>query len=109
MELGCRILAHRIRSVRRRGWIRASSPPILEGRRNNESLTVKNVVKNGLLSTREADVLRHCSRGLSNQEIADQLAITVGTTKGHLHRIFQKLKVRNRMAAAIKARKLGIR
>ena len=60
-----------------------------------------------LLSTREGEVLRHCSCGLSNQEIADRLAITEGTTKGHLHRIFRKLKVRNRMAAVIKARKLG--
>jgi len=65
------------------------------------------MAKYPLLSAREAQVMRHCSRGLSNQEIADRLAITVGTTKGHLHRIFQKLKVRNRMAAAIKARKLG--
>ena len=65
------------------------------------------MVKNALLSAREVEVLRRCSRGLSNQEIADRLAITIGTTKGHLHRIFQKLKVRNRMTAVIKARKLG--
>ena len=65
------------------------------------------MAKNTLLSTREVQVLRRCSRGLSNQEIADRLAITVGTTKGHLHRIFQKLNVRNRMAAVIKARKAG--
>jgi ATP/maltotriose-dependent transcriptional regulator MalT len=60
-----------------------------------------------LLSAREVEVLRRCSRGLSNQEIANGLAITIGTTKGHLHHIFKKLKVRNRMAAVIKAHKLG--
>ena len=65
------------------------------------------MAKNTLLSAREVEVLRRCSRGLSNQEIADRLAITIGTTKGHLHRIFQKLNVRNRMAAVIKARKAG--
>ena len=65
------------------------------------------MAKNTLLSAREVEVLRRCSRGLSNQEIADRLAITIGTTKGHLHRIFQKLNVNNRMAAVIKARKSG--
>jgi len=65
------------------------------------------MAKNTLLSTREVEVLRRCSRGLTNQEIADRLAITIGTTKGHLHRIFRKLNVRNRMAAVIKARKSG--
>jgi ATP/maltotriose-dependent transcriptional regulator MalT len=65
------------------------------------------MAKNAMLSTREVEVLRRCSRGLSNQEIADRLAITVGTTKCHMHHILQKLKVRNRMAAVIKARKFG--
>jgi len=65
------------------------------------------MAKNTSLSAREVEVLRRCSRGLSNQEIADRLAITIGTTKGHLHRIFQKLNVHNRMAAVIKARKSG--
>ena len=65
------------------------------------------MAKNTSLSAREVEVLRRCSRGLSNQEIADRLAITIGTTKGHLHSIFQKLNVNNRMAAVIKARKSG--
>ena len=60
-----------------------------------------------LLSAREAEVLRRCSRGLSNQETADELSITLGTTKGHLHKIFRKLNVRNRSAAVAKARQLG--
>ena len=64
--------------------------------------------KPALLTRREAEVLRRCSRGLSNQEIARTLAISVGTTKGHLHRIFRKLQVRNRTAAVAKARELGI-
>jgi DNA-binding CsgD family transcriptional regulator len=65
--------------------------------------------KDALLTPREAEVLRRCSRGLSNQEIAQQLAISVGTTKGHLHQIFRKFDVRNRTAAAAKARELGIK
>ena len=65
------------------------------------------MTKSTLLSMREVEVLGHCSGGLSNRAIADRLAITEGTTKGHLHRIFRKLNVRNCMAAVIKARKLG--
>jgi ATP/maltotriose-dependent transcriptional regulator MalT len=66
------------------------------------------VVQHELLTARETEILRRVSRGFSNQDIADQLSITVGTTKGHLHRIFGKLDVRNRTAAVAKARKLGL-
>ena len=66
------------------------------------------MVEHGLLSGRETEILRRVSRGFSNREIADQLSITVGTTKGHLHRIFGKLDVRNRTAAVAKARELGL-
>jgi LuxR family transcriptional regulator, maltose regulon positive regulatory protein len=60
------------------------------------------------LTARETELLRRLSRGLSNQELADRLSITVGTTKGHLHRIFRKLGVRNRTAAVAKARELKL-
>lgn len=61
-----------------------------------------------LLSAREAEVLQTCSRGLSNQEIGDQLAVTVGTVKGHLVHIYRKLNVRNRTGAVAKARQMGL-
>jgi len=61
-----------------------------------------------VLTGREVELLRRLSRGLSNQEIAAQMSITVGTTKGHLHRIFRKLNVRNRTAAVAKARQVGL-
>lgn len=60
------------------------------------------------LTTRETELLRRLSRGLSNQEIASQMSITVGTVKGHLHRIFRKLNVRNRTAAVATARQIGL-
>jgi LuxR family maltose regulon positive regulatory protein len=59
------------------------------------------------LTPREAEVLRLCGRGLSNLEIAEQLTISVGTIKGHLHQIFRKFEVRNRTAAVAKSRELG--
>ena len=60
------------------------------------------------LTAREIEVLWHCSRGSSNQEIAEKLSITVGTTKGHLHQVFRKLVVGNRTSAIAVARERGI-
>jgi len=60
------------------------------------------------LTAKEIELLRRLSRGLSNQEIARHMSITVGTAKGHLYRIFRKLNVRNRTAAVAKARELGV-
>ena len=61
------------------------------------------------LSRSEREILRLLNRGMTNQEIADQLAITVGTTKWHLNRIFAKLQVRNRTEAISKGRQLKLR
>jgi LuxR family maltose regulon positive regulatory protein len=60
------------------------------------------------LSKSEREILRLLNRGMTNQEIADQLAITVGTTKWHLNRIFAKLSVRNRTEAISKGRHLKL-
>lgn len=69
---------------------------------------MSSAAKQTLLSAREAEVLRFCSRGLSNQEIGDQLAVTIGTIKGHLVHIYRKLNVRNRTGAVAKARQMGL-
>jgi LuxR family transcriptional regulator, maltose regulon positive regulatory protein len=61
-----------------------------------------------LLSAREVEVLRGCSRGLSNAEIGAQLAITTGTVKGHLVHVYRKLSVRNRTGAVAKAGQMGL-
>ena len=60
------------------------------------------------LSRRELDVLQMIASGASNQSIADQLVITVGTVKSHIHHIFSKLNARNRTEAVAKARTLGL-
>jgi ATP/maltotriose-dependent transcriptional regulator MalT len=44
--------------------------------------------------------------GLTNQEIANELTMSVGTTKWRMNRIFGKLQVRNRNAARAQARQL---
>jgi LuxR family maltose regulon positive regulatory protein len=45
---------------------------------------------------------------LTNQEIAAQLVISVGTVKQHTHHIYQKLNVKGRRQAVAKATELGI-
>jgi DNA-binding NarL/FixJ family response regulator len=54
---------------------------------------------------RQIKALRLINHGLSNQEIAAKLSITVGTAKWYLHQIFNKLKVHSRTAAAAEARR----
>jgi LuxR family maltose regulon positive regulatory protein len=59
------------------------------------------------LSEQELRVLGLIVAGNSNQEIADELVISVGTAKWHVHNILQKLGVSNRSQAIARARELG--
>jgi DNA-binding NarL/FixJ family response regulator len=60
------------------------------------------------LSEREVAVLRHVGRGATNKEIAVELDITEGTVKNHMTSIFGKLRVTDRLQAALRARELGL-
>ncbi|MFD2118132.1 response regulator [Paenibacillus yanchengensis] len=60
------------------------------------------------LTEREMDVLKRLAKGMSNQEIADDLFIGVKTVKFHITNIFNKLHVDDRTQAAIYAHKQGI-
>jgi LuxR family transcriptional regulator, maltose regulon positive regulatory protein len=60
------------------------------------------------LSTIELEMLSLLSRGLTNQEIANKLALTVGTAKWRMNQIFGKLQVRNRIEALERARQLKL-
>jgi len=48
------------------------------------------------LTVREREVLVLVAKGLDNQDIADQLVITVATVKYHMHQLFDKLGVTSR-------------
>ena len=60
------------------------------------------------LSEREVEVLQLLADGLSNQEVAQRLFITVRTVKWHNSNIYGKLGVRSRTQAVAKARLLGV-
>ena len=57
------------------------------------------------LSRREEDILNHVAQGLSNKEVGAQLDIQEKTVKHYMTSILQKLHVRNRVEAAMLARK----
>jgi LuxR family maltose regulon positive regulatory protein len=60
------------------------------------------------LSEREIEVLNLLVAGLTNPEIADQLIVSVGTVKTHVHNIYSKLGVRNRAEAIARTTELNL-
>jgi LuxR family maltose regulon positive regulatory protein len=60
------------------------------------------------LSERELEVIRLIAAGYSNQDIADQLVISVGTVKKHINHIFGKLGVESRTQALALAQALHL-
>jgi LuxR family maltose regulon positive regulatory protein len=60
------------------------------------------------LSERELEVLRLLAAGLSNQQIAEELYLSINTVKVHAKNIYGKLNVHGRMQAVQHARELKI-
>lgn len=60
------------------------------------------------ISDREQGVLELIAQGLSNQDIADRLHISLHTVKTHARRINAKLGVKSRTQAIVRARELGL-
>lgn len=60
------------------------------------------------LSERETEIVRLLAAGRTNSDIAGELFISLATVKTHVSRIFDKLDVDNRTAAAKRARELGL-
>jgi LuxR family maltose regulon positive regulatory protein len=60
------------------------------------------------LTQRELEVLGLIAAGMSNQDAASRLFVSVGTVKTHVHKILAKLAADNRTEAVHKARALGL-
>ncbi len=60
------------------------------------------------LTERELTVLEYLPRRIKNQDIADELYITVNTLKSHLRGIYRKLGVADRDEAITRASQLGL-
>ena len=59
------------------------------------------------LTEREMEVLRLAARGLKNQEIAEELSLSIRTVQTHLSNIFGKMSVGSRTEAVLEALKRG--
>ena len=60
------------------------------------------------LTERELEVLQLIAAGASNEEIAEQLVISIGTVKRHVSNIFGKLTVSSRTQAVARAQAIGL-
>jgi ATP/maltotriose-dependent transcriptional regulator MalT len=60
------------------------------------------------LCQRELEVVSLISDGLSNQQIADRLILSLGTVKWYIHQIYCKLGVQNRVQAIRRTQELNL-
>ena len=74
----------------RRRMTRAKRPPVSE------------------LTSKEQEVLGAVAEGLSNQQVADRLFVSLSTIKTHLQSIYGKLDVKRRTQAVERARRLEL-
>ena len=61
-----------------------------------------------ILTARETEVMRCVAGGLSNQQIAEKLIVREGTIKIHVHNIYRKLGITNRVDLTLYAQKRGL-
>lgn len=62
----------------------------------------------GVLTRRELEIVRNVVAGLQNKEVGQKLFISEGTVKVHLHSIYEKLGVDNRLQLVRYAREKGL-
>lgn len=62
----------------------------------------------GITTPREINIIRLTAQGLRNKEIAVKLCISEGTVKVHLHNIYDKLRLDNRLALLRYAQEKGL-
>ena len=75
----------------------------------NDPFTINENALNELgMSKRELEVLQLMAEGLSNQEIAKKLFVSLNTIKTHSSKIFEKMDVQRRTQAVEKAKRLGL-
>ena len=60
------------------------------------------------LTPREIEVIRGVAEGLRNQDIAARLSICEGTVKIHLHKIYEKISIDNRVGLVLYAQEKGL-
>ncbi|MDB5124520.1 MAG: liaR 1 [Mucilaginibacter sp.] len=75
---------------------------------NADFVLNKNELDRLHLSTRELEVLQLIANGLSNQQIAERLFVSLNTIKTHTSNLFLKMEVERRTQAIEMAKRLGL-
>ena len=83
----------------------AISHIVLQAATQSQQNTNYKPAKDYGLTSREAQILKLITEGYSNNEIANELYVSINTTKAHVASILQKLEVDDRLQAALKALK----
>ena len=78
---------------------------VLEAASQSQQNKITKPDKDYGLTSRETQILKLITEGYSNNEIANQLFVSINTTKAHVASILQKLEVDDRLQAALKALK----
>lgn len=76
---------------------------VVEAFRASGSSGSKDTSRLDALSTREQEILACLSQGLLYKEIAARLGISIETVRTHIRNVYQKLQVRSRTEALLKA------
>ena len=69
--------------------------PIYAEHKSEEKMEL--IFKKHQISKREKEIVRHICEGKTNQQIADELFISLQTVKDHTHRIYTKIGIKSRM------------
>jgi DNA-binding NarL/FixJ family response regulator len=106
-EMAPHLLLEAVREVHSGGsWLDKGSVSRVLSRLLEREEGAKEVAQ--ILTPREIEIVRMVARGLRNRAVAEQLTISEGTVKIHLHNIYQKLGVDGRLELAVYAQAKGL-
>jgi len=97
------LLAQCVRKVHAGGVWLHGSPKVFPAR---SSPTASG--RSGALTSREIEIIRLVCGGLGNRRIAKELHIGEATVKTHLHQIYEKLRLRDRLQLSLYSREKGL-
>ncbi|MDM9379586.1 response regulator transcription factor [Chlorogloeopsis sp. ULAP01] len=75
---------------------------------SNHQAPTSETLQQSILSNREREILKLIAKGYSNQEIAEELYLSLGTIKSYVRMVLNKLSVDDRVQAAALAVREGL-